>query len=175
MRYRLLLVFLVLLCASPLLASDLPTPEYQVKAAYLYNFLKLARFPSTKIEDTGQLHLCVVGEQKLSEYFKNIVGKKIRQLSLKVTFLSTDEDIASCHLLFITEAKRSQTVQWLDRAKGHAILTVGEIEDFCTNGGMIRFFLESETVQFELNENAASVAHIEFDSALSAVAHTPVK
>lgn len=175
MRFAILLILFLLFPASPTRAETLTAPEYQVKAAYLYNFLKLATFPGAKAQPKNGFQLCVVGEPELRIFFRSIEGKQIRLYPLRVIFQNLGADMEPCHILFVTNKADRAASHWLELTKGKSIITVGESETFCARGGMFRFLLSSETVQIEFNEKAATAAGIEFDPALKAVASTNSK
>jgi len=52
------------------------------------------------------------------------------------------------------------------RLKGRSILTVGDIDGFAKQGGMIRFITEKNKVRFRINLEAAKAAKLTISSKL---------
>ncbi|MEO8210448.1 MAG: YfiR family protein, partial [bacterium] len=52
------------------------------------------------------------------------------------------------------------------------ILTVGEADGFCENGGMIQFYTEKNKIKLEINSEASRLASLNISSKLLAVAKT---
>jgi hypothetical protein len=57
---------------------------------------------------------------------------------------------------------------------GLPVLTVGEHEEFLTDGGMIRLFVEDNKVRFSINQKAADAAGILISSRLLRLARAVI-
>ena len=62
--------------------------------------------------------------------------------------------------------------QILDGLRGASVLTVGEIDRFAQQGGIIGFLTEENKVRFEINAAVAEHARLKISSKLLALAKT---
>jgi hypothetical protein len=150
--------------------------EYEVKAAFLYNFIKFVEWPQ-KSNDTP----IVIGvladddpffdsEASVNYLDHAVSGKTINDRNLVIKRSSRVANLKDCHLLFIPKSERKRIKDILESLKGLNILTVSETENFCQQGGMINFIMESEKVRFEINADAAGKAGLKISSKLLNVA-----
>ena len=80
------------------------------------------------------------------------------------------EESGGCHLLFISRSQTERLPEILRRVQGRSVLTVGDSEGSARRGTVISFLIEDETVQFEVNLQAAERAGIKISSRLLRVA-----
>ena len=174
------LALAVLLGAAPSMpprvsAESNGTSEYDVKAAFLFHFAQFVEWPAETFKgEDSPLTYCTVGDDTFRGALdESVKGKRIRNRPLRVLHLKERESIEACQVLFIaaTAQKGRQTDQLAD-ASGHPVLTVGELEHFAEEGGMIGFFLEEKKVRFEINVGAAENARLKISAKLLALAKT---
>ena len=152
-------------------AGETPT-EYQVKAAFLFNFAKFVDWPPEKFSaQDSPLVIGILGEDPFGTVLDAVVQKKsINNRPLLVRRLSAAEDSKQCHILFISRSEKAHLGPLLDALKSQAVLTVGETERFAQQGGMINFVLVNESVKLEINANAAGTAGLKIRSNLLSLA-----
>jgi hypothetical protein len=152
-------------------AQQLPT-ESQVKAAYLFNFLKFVEWPD---ETSTQLNhrwiIGVAGDDLLSDELTHLVSGKVLQGRLLQVkgFLSTD-DPHDCHILFIGASETKRLAAILTSLRGSSVLTVGDTPHFMESGGMIQFVRQDDRVSFMINVGATERAGLKVSSKLLALA-----
>jgi len=152
---------LILLALTPLsgIADDTPA-EYRLKAAYIYNFTKFIDWPENRANET-HIKICVDASTDIYQIFhQNLSLKSVNKQIIEVIRFSADQDIKSCAILFsgVNAQAGLQT--------GNGVLTIGESPGFIQQGGMIRFFLESQKLRFEINPDQANNYHISISSKL---------
>ena len=147
-------------------------PEYQVKAAFLYNFAKFVEWPSQVFPGpTTPFRICVLGRDPVGDALTSIVqGKSISGHAILSSQVQSPAEARSCHVLFLSQSDSENLKQGLDRLRDLPILTVGDSADFLALGGMINFVLEQDRVRFEINLAAAERHHLKLSSKLLAVA-----
>lgn len=148
------------------------TAEYQLKAAFLYNFAKFVQWPAES--NGGSLDpfaLCVSGEEPFRIIQHYLAGKRIRGQLIAVRAVGGTAALSDCHLLFVSAAS-VQLQQALPGVRG-AVLTVGEADDFMTSGGMINLVRVDNRLRFEISRSAGERAGLKFSSQLLKLA-TPV-
>lgn len=152
--------------------DDSSTVEYQLKAAFLYNFAKFVQWPAeTNGGSLDPFALCVSGDEPFRIIHHYLAGKRIRGQLIAVRAVGGSSELSDCHLLFVSAAS-AQLQHALPSVKG-AVLTVGEAEDFVTSGGMINLVRVDNRLRFEISRRAGERAGLKFSSQLLKLA-TPV-
>ena len=140
-------------------AAQTATLEYQVKAAYLLNFLKFVEFPP----GTGPINICVAGRNPFGTLLDDTVrGEQIQGRPVTARVILEPEP--NCHLIFVPE--RAATGAYLRAARGTATLTVGETPQFIMQGGIVNFVREGNHIRFQIDPMAADQAKLRISSRL---------
>ena len=162
----------VLLLPGHSLSYAQTATEYQVKAAYLYNFAKFVEWPARDFATpTAPLQLCVLNDQSFeSELNQAVKGKTVAGRPVAVIPVQNGEQSRSCHLLFISSSHSTQVQHILEVLRDTNVLTVGETKGFVEEGGIITFVLQDDHVQFHVNHKAATQAGLHISSRLLSVA-----
>jgi hypothetical protein len=146
--------------------------EYQVKAAFLYNFAKFVEWPPSSFPDaSAPLRICVFGRDPFGQELRNITNEKtVNGRKLEVAHVSDLQAARSCHVLFIASSGGTPVKQIVEGLRGASVLTVGDSKGFTDQGGMINLVLENDRVQFEVSPAAAERAGLKISSKLLSVA-----
>jgi hypothetical protein len=158
----------------PCCAQGPTADEYQVKAAYMYNFAKFVEWPALTFESPTQpIVFCVLGQTPLSQALQDAIsGKVIDQRPLVFRQFNDCKQAGKCHILFVSTTDVRQLRHILDEIKTFHALTVGEAENFAHEGGIVRFVLESGRVRLEFNLDAAEEAKLLISSKLLSLGRT---
>jgi hypothetical protein len=159
----------LLATASPhLLGAGPGIEEYQVKAAYLYNFAKFVDWPAAAFGSAASpISICIFGADSFGGALDEVVrGKTAGGRILVVRTLSDLAGAKGCHVLFISAATWKTHRAALGRLAGSGVLTVGEAPGFTAAGGIVGFKLEGRRVRFEINVDAARQAQLQISSKL---------
>jgi len=147
-------------------AQEAGPTEYQIKAAFLYNFAKFVEWPA----DTGTLNLCILGEDRFGRDIDTIEGKKAADKSLMVMRIKSAREIKKCRILFISSWESGQLADILMTARDLKILTVGDTDGFAERGVIINFYGEQNKIRFEINRDAAERSGLKISSKLFGLA-----
>lgn len=149
-------------------AQTATSQEYQVKAAFLFNFAQYTQWPSNSFpEATSPLVIGIIGNDPFGAMLDELVrGEKVNGHPLVVQRYRHVEEIKACHILFTSESERKRVEDLFAQTKGRSILTVGDTEPFVRQGGMVRFYTESGKIRFEINVEATKQSHLEVSSRL---------
>jgi hypothetical protein len=152
-------------------AQDAPS-EYQVKAAYLFNFLKFVEYPNESFMDPlAPLVIGVVGDDPFGNALPQVVmGKTVQGRDLVIHVYRAGEDFRGAHILFISASEKKRLPVILSSLHGSSVLTVSDTEGFLDAGGMIQFLNENDRVRFAINLNAATQAKLKVSSKLLSLA-----
>ncbi|MFA6054878.1 MAG: YfiR family protein [Thermodesulfovibrionales bacterium] len=133
-------------------AQESKRGEYEVKAAFLYNFVKFVEWPDDKNTHADRtINICILGEDRFGNAFDFIKDETIGNRSLAIKRFKTLQHIENCHVLFISRSEKEDIEHILGTVKGLNILTVGDTEGFANKGVIINFYIEKNRVRFEIN------------------------
>src|SRR5437867_3518964 len=126
--FLLLSAFLVL----PNLRALDEFPEYQLKAAFLYNFAKFTSWPAEAFSSPkAPLTIGVLGTDPFGAVLKNTVqGKTVNNRPILLRYLDRDESPKGCHILFISRSEAERIPAILASLAGQSSLTVSEVDRF---------------------------------------------
>ncbi len=167
---RHLLAALIVALAVPPARAQEPPLEYQVKAAYLYNFVKFVEWPAGAAD--GTLTICTAGRNPFGSALDDIVrGESIDGRAIAARVVAAPQ--AGCHVLFVP--RDAPTVEYLRGARGAPVLTVGESTDFIAQGGIINFVRDAGMIRFEIDQGAATRVGLHISSRLLRLARMPAR
>jgi hypothetical protein len=144
--------------------------EYQVKAAFLFNFSKFLEWPVEAMGEPGEPFIIgVLGKDPFGSYLDDIIaGEKIMDHQMIVKRFDNVEEVDRCHILFVNAP--GKTSEAINALKGKSILTVSDDHEFNRIGGIIRFFTENEMIRLQINVDAAKAANLSVSSKLLRIA-----
>ncbi len=144
--------------------------EYEVKAAYLYNFGKFVRWPSASAGGGGFL-ICVLGKNPFGTSLNATVrGESIDGKPLAVHYIESVGEASGCRILFISNSEAHRVEDILAEIEKRPVLTVSDIPDFANLGGHIEFVQIGEKIRFKVNLPAAEKSGLTLSSDLLKVA-----
>jgi YfiR/HmsC-like len=146
--------------------------ESQVKAAYLYNFVKFVEWPPGVFRDpAGPAVICVVGDPHMSNLLEQAVSSKKangRPVETRRPHLSAE--FKSCQIVFIAFSDKDRIAEILDRLRGASVLTVGQSNEFIPLGGMINMAIQNSRITLEIDPEASTAVGLKISSRLLVVA-----
>lgn len=170
---------LLLLCAlfapigwSTADAAPVATSEYQVKAAFLYNFMKFVDWPSDGLNSATTISLGILGRDPFEDALEEVKGKHAKGRRVVVLHFRSIEEVKGCDLLFICASEKGRLSQILKFTQNYRMLTVADQDGFCEAGGMINLVFVKNRVGFEVNVAAASRARLRISSQLLKLARS---
>lgn len=157
---------LILVLVTSLTAAGPPSlDEYQVKAAFLYNFAKFIDWPAEHPHDP--FRICVLGQDPFGRALDNVVaGRSIGERPVAVVRISVPEAAAGCQVLFVASSERKRILPMLAEAAGTGVLSVGEVGTPTSSGMIVNFALEGGSVRFEVDVAAAAREKLSLSSKL---------
>jgi hypothetical protein len=167
-------ITLFLVSALPLSAQTAPSPEYQVKAVFLFNLAQFVEWPPRAFPDAqSPLVIGVLGEDPFGGYLdETLRGEKVNNRPLLLQRHRRAAEIKTCHVLFISRSETDRLDQILSSLKGRSILTVSDIDDFINRGGMIRLVTERNKIRLRIGLDAVRAANLKVSSKLLRLAQS---
>jgi len=193
MKVRAYILVVLILLVVPIMAQgedeSAPNREYQVKAAFLYNFINFVDWPNEKVADSNDtVTIGIIGSNPFGEAFEAVKDKKIKGKKLVIKQFPGFEEyktkakdkakyreeyeaeyknvLKKCHIVFISSLEEKHLEEILNLVKNSDVLTVGESEAFLNSGGAINFVMEQKKVRFEINLTAANRTKLKIRSQL---------
>ncbi len=162
LKHRFITLFLGLILSAQLLAAD-QFNEYQIKAAFLYNFIAFTQWP----EDINQtLNLCVYGEGYFGQEIDKLQARAVDNNNIKVLRLTSLEKSKECHVLFISKSAIDNLPDVLASIQGEPVLTIADSPEAAINGVIINMSLTQSKISFEVNLKSARSAGLDISSRL---------
>lgn len=160
-----LALFLAFFCAASAIGQS--SREYDVKAAFLYNFITFTEWPADAFGGPDSPYVIgVLGKDPFGPVLDQIVnGEKIKSRPLVVRRFSSIADIHHCHILFICASEEYRLPEILRWLHGQPVLTVADMPGFAEAGGEIGF-LSGLHVKLVMNPAAIQSANLTVSSKL---------
>ena len=168
-RLQHILVLAALMLTS-VAASAVPasSPEYEVKAAFLYKF---GNFVDVHVPPGFPFVVTILGDDPFGDAIDAMVrGKSIGGRPVEVRRVHNVSEIKQGGIVFISASEKPRMREILEALRNTPALTVGDIDGFAAAGGMIGFVLDQNRVRFEINQGAAEEAGVRINAKLLALA-----
>lgn len=167
--------------------------EYQLKAAFLYNFIKFVDWPepsssagAEEAKKKDPIVLCILGEDFFGRHLDDLTKKTVRDRQIRVVRLEGFEQykksrsratleqyfqeqrkaLEGCHLLFISQSEEKLMNELAAFTDKMQILTVSDISGFAGKGGVIEFVMEENKIRFDINVVSAERKGLKISSQL---------
>lgn len=153
-------------------AQNPPPTEYQIKAAFVYNFVKFVDWPMRAFASpSSPIVIGVLGKNAFGDDLEQIVTNKvIRNRPLQFEAFHSVTEATNCQVLFISASEDGHFHEILGALDDRSVLTVSESSDFIKAGGMINFVIVDRKVRFQINNSAARKAGLKISSNLLSLA-----
>jgi hypothetical protein len=153
--------------------AQAPMGESQVKAMFVYNFLKFVEWPvSTSVGAKDPFVVLIIGEGATADATEHFLeSKTIGERPLLVRRTQWDQSLAGARAAFVVERDPKKLHRVFDAAAAAGVLTIGEGESFATQGGVIGLLVEDRKVRFDGDTSAAQIAGLRVSSKLLALTH----
>lgn len=151
-------------------AADLSQPsEYELKAAFLYNFIKFTEWPAGEMgKPDDPFVIAVVGKDPFGRVLdRTVEGERVHERAIVVRrYPKMDAAAADSHVLFIGASEAKSLPAILKQLEGDAVLTVSDMSDFAGAGGMIYLKKDNNRIAFEINLSAAKKVKLSLNAQL---------
>jgi hypothetical protein len=158
-----------LLCVillTPLLRSvQAEINEYQVKASFILNFLKLTTFPDPWTEKlkSSDLPLCITSSTRGEEFFESLGGRSLGPSKVQLQKVGSQNCLAG----FLTkEASAAEARSFWKLEEKKSFLSIVETEDDFAKGGIIFLKKENNKIRFRVHLERMKRSNIRLSSQL---------
>ncbi len=137
--------------------------EYQVKAAFIYNFIAFTHWP----DSTGQtINLCIYGEDYFGKEIDKLQNRSINNRHIKITRITDPDKLKACQVIFFSKSVSRQLSNILNDLQNEPILTLADSPNATAQGIAINMSLINEKIVFEINLIKARASGLDISSKL---------
>lgn len=142
--------------------------EYEVKAAFLFNFTRFVEWPAEAFASrSAPFRLCVVGHDPFGGALEAIVrGERVAGRRLVAERHVRPETAGECQIVFLAADDDPEPLDRLPAAGARYRLMVGESQRFLRHGGHFRFRLVDDRVRLSVNLQALEASRLRVSSKL---------
>jgi hypothetical protein len=164
-------LFLATLLFGVRAEAQAPMSESQIKAMFVYNFLKFVEWPAERsLGARDPFVVVIIGEGATADAAEHFLeAKAVGDRPLYVRRVRWDQSLAGVRAAFVVERDAKKLQHVLGAAAAAGVLTIGEGESFATNGGVIGLLVEDRKVRFDVDTAAAQSAGLRISSKLLAL------
>jgi YfiR/HmsC-like len=163
-------IVLVLFTASIAASAELPrASEYELKAAFLFNFIKFTDWPADELAKSADRFIIgVVGKDPFGATLDKIIeGETVHNRAIVARrFSRMDEAVTNSHVLFISSSEDTNLPAILKILDQRSVLTVSDIDNFAQRGGIISLKKENNKIVFDINLESAKRVGITMNAQL---------
>jgi hypothetical protein len=147
----------LLLACAPGAVWAAGAQEYQIKAAFLLNFVRFAEWPSAAFaDDAAPLRIGVLGEDPFGAALDATVqGETVRNRPLIVQRARRLDELAGCQVVFVARSEQARVAGIIAELGQRPVLSVSDIDAFAAAGGVIGFYADGNRVRFEIDAAGA--------------------
>ncbi len=140
--------------------------EYEVKAALIYKLTLFVDWPASAFpHNEAPVVIGVLGQDPFGPHLRKIIeGKRIRNRPLVLKPCHDLAEAKACHVLFVSSSEKPNFSDILADLRNQSALTVGDVENFAAQGGIINLLLAERTVRLQINPDAARRAGLRISS-----------
>lgn len=152
------LIFIVVLFVTTTKKTFSQYTEYEVKAAYIFSFVKFIEWENIDISKSDTIVLGIYKNDPFGEILERIMlGRKSNGKFWKIIRFNKIADVDKCNIVFLSGIDKYELGIILKRISKKPILSIGdEIPDFCEIGGILNFTPQYSDNQFEINNKLAN-------------------
>lgn len=146
----------------PAAQSEQKPAEYQVKAAFLYNFTKFVEWP--KETQDKYRYLYILGDNPFGNELDDIHGKTVGGKQLITEHINSLNGLKECSILFVSSSEEKYLQKIIETTASLSILTIGDTNGYAEQGIIINLYTEQNKIRFEINTNAAKRSGLKLSS-----------
>ncbi|HZR15714.1 MAG TPA: YfiR family protein [Verrucomicrobiae bacterium] len=141
--------------------------EYELKAGVLYHIIEYVEWPKGALSNNPPaIEIGLIGQIPFADAIEVLNGKTVQGRELIVKRISDPQAAARCQVLFVGASEKSRIPEIVAQINDRPILTVGEIEGFAEQGGMVNLIAGPNRIVMEINREVANKARLSMSSQL---------
>lgn len=139
--------------------------EYNLKAAFIYNFTKYIEW--NEPADENEFIIGIIGESSINDPLAEIVKTEtVDNKKITIRRFTKPSEITSCHILFISHNCSIPLEDILAKITSKGTLIISEKNGYAEQGTAINFVIVKQKLKFEANVKALNAAGLTASSQL---------
>jgi hypothetical protein len=154
-------------------AGAQPQPsEYDLKAAFLFNFAKFVEWPPEAFAETNSpIVIGILGKNVFGDTLEKIINnRKVNNRGFEFRHFDSTSETTNCQILFVSSSEKNDFAKIVSALHNASVLTVSEADGFLKAGGMVNFLIEGKNIRFQISDEAAKKARLNISSKLLSLA-----
>lgn len=162
-KFLLASCLILITLASQSLAIANNQIEYQVKAAFIYNFIAFTQWPDSTDKT---VNLCVYGDSGFGDEINKLHGKPVNNRSIRVGHINDHKELEVCQVVFFSKSVSNNLPNLLKDLQEKPILTLADSLNATSQGVAINMSIANEKIVFEINLGNARRSGLNISSKL---------
>lgn len=163
-------ILALLIALHPFAAFTKVVTEYQLKAAFLYNFAHFVSFPDQQ-DKSGPFTFCIFESTLFKQaLLATIENQYVNERPIRLLQLESDQSALTCQIIYFPDSEKQRFKNLFPLLQGKPILTVSSIKNFASNGGMIEFVRDNNKIRLYINNENAKAAGLTVKANLLSIA-----
>lgn len=154
---------LALGCLMHLASRAEELPEYRLKAAFVYNFIAYAEWPT---ELGSSINLCIVGSDPFGKEIDSLQGKLAAGRSIGVQRRAVGDTLKNCQAVYFSAPLPESLPRLLEALRGQTVLTMADTPGATRRGVALNLSVSQGKITFEANPAAARTLGVNLNSRL---------
>jgi hypothetical protein len=148
------------------------TTNYQVHSLFILNIAKYSTWPA----NAPEFHIVVFGKSKLyDELVKQVAGKNINGLAIKITQAESLTDIGSAQIVFLADGKSGNLNEILKTTEAKPVMVIAEREGLYKKGAGFSFVvMDNNTLRYDINQSELEKRNIKVSKNLTNLANAEI-
>ena len=156
---------LILFCSVMSMQAQDDNKEYNLKAAFIYNFTQFIEWNS--LNTSNEFIIGVVNSSPITAALEDIArSKTVDSKKIIIRHFYTPEEINDCNILFISANSKIPLDKILEKTKSKNTLIISEQQGYAKLGSAINFIVVNAKLKFEANTKAIKSAGLTASSQL---------
>lgn len=154
--------------------------EYEVKAAFIYNFMQFVTWPKNALEKDSPLIIRIAGDFHYCKEFEslycktNAKGEKTRKKydghDIIVKKWGDSAENQNCHVIFVATGAENKLPDIIAAVKDKPVLIILDSDITMDKGSMISFYMDGTRIRFKIDPQAATDKGLKISSHLLSLA-----
>ncbi|GIV37192.1 MAG: hypothetical protein KatS3mg032_1571 [Cyclobacteriaceae bacterium] len=162
------LMFFLMMAGAAVTGQAQERPEHEIHAAMLFNFIKYVQWPDEAAP--GDFVVGVMGEDNVFNTLKAWYdGKPKGAKKYVVKKLTTANEAASCHVVYLGKSKSKEFENIKSSIAGKPVLTVTDGNGLGQKGSCINFRVIDGKLKWELNQATFSSSNLKVSGQLASM------
>ncbi|NEX60653.1 YfiR family protein [Noviherbaspirillum sp. 17J57-3] len=149
-----------------------PVPEYDLKAAFVYNFAVFTEWPQDIANENGALNICIHPASPLRQPLLALRDRQVKGRRIAIQGLNAVDGARRCHVVVLGALDRDRATQIRKILAGASVLTISDDEDVSRDGAMIALSSDANRVVFDIDTRLAKQSRLAFSSKLLRLARS---